>query len=174
MKSQLEIEFTFLAAFMPEEITDVEPIEIEDVYITPGTGASIIRLRRKGNRYELTKKTAVAKGDFSRHEEQTIELTRQEYDVLAVGGSLKISKNRYDVKINGFDTEVDVFTEDLEGLVAIDFEFKDNEAQDAFVEPDCCLVDVTQDKEMSAGYLAGKSYKDIEVWLRAKGYKAIT
>jgi CYTH domain-containing protein len=173
MNQHIEIELTFLAAYMPNEIAGVTPTEIEDIYVTAGTGTSIIRLRKQDNDYELTKKGIIDTGDFSKHTEETIHLTKQEYYTLGIGSQLKIIKKRYKTQINGFDAEVDVFAGRLDGLVTIDFEFDDIEVKDIFIKPDCCLVDVTQEKEISAGCLVSTSYDDMTPWLRTKGYEKI-
>lgn len=167
--TELEIERTFLAAHIPAEIKGVKPQILEDTYLTRGSGKSIIRIRKAGNYYELTKKISIG-NDHSTHDEQTIILTEEEYEVLRDVSELQIKKRRYTVNIEGDKAEVDVFDCKLTGLVLIDFEFSSEQERDAFKPPRCCLADVTQDKEISAGELVGKSYKDIGPWLQSKGY----
>jgi CYTH domain-containing protein len=68
---------------------------------------------------------------------------------------------------------VDVFQDELSGLVLVDFEFKEVTDKNNFEMPDFCLSDVTQDKFFAGGMLCGKKYSDIEVHLGELGYKKI-
>ena len=69
--------------------------------------------------------------------------------------------------------EIDVYQDDFEGLVFVDFEFKTREEKDAFVMPDFCLAETTQELFCAAGWLAGKKYSDIEPFLNTYGYKKV-
>ena len=82
-------------------------------------------------------------------------------------------KDRYNVVIEGFPAEVDVFQEELEGLVLIDFEFDTVEDQKKFVVPAICLADVTQEEFLAGGILSGKKYADIAQQLERLHYRAI-
>jgi len=68
---------------------------------------------------------------------------------------------------------VDVFQDDLVGLVLVDFEFKEVADKNNFDMPDFCLTDVTQDKYFAGGMLCGKKYTDIQDHLDELGYKNI-
>ena len=159
---ELELEYTFLARRMPVEIEGVSPKRLTDIYIPDSaTQHPRLRLRQKGNSYELTKKTPVNEGDASAQIESTIQLDVEEFEALAKVSQKRVVKDRYAVDINGFAAEVDVFRDNLEGLVVIDFEFDSEEERAAFVRPEICLADVTQEDFIAGGILAGKSYSDI-------------
>lgn len=68
---------------------------------------------------------------------------------------------------------MDVFQDDLVGLVLVDFEFKEVADKNNFDMPDFCLTDVTQDKYFAGGMLCGKKYTDIQDHLDELGYKNI-
>ena len=55
MTSELELELTFLAKELPREIKTVKPTRITDIYIPDIPDHSHLRLRQKGERYEITK-----------------------------------------------------------------------------------------------------------------------
>ena len=170
----VELEYTFLAKHLPEEIRGTAPKRLVDIYI-PDSNMSHprLRLRQKGDNYELTKKTPLESGDASAHAEITIPLDRQEFDAISTVSNKRVVKNRYAVDINGYPAEVDVFLEDLSGLVLIDFEFSSRSDQETFVAPSVCLADVTQEDFIAGGLLAGKSYKDISADLDRFNYTAI-
>ena len=84
-----------------------------------------------------------------------------------------VVKKRYFAKIEGHDAEVDVFLEDLAGLVLVDFEFSDAEEKNKFKMPKSLLADVTPEEFIAGGMLAGKKYEEIEGKLEEFGYKRI-
>lgn len=128
MSQQLERERTFLAKELPQEIKTTKPTRIVDIYIPDTPAHSHLRLRQNGKTYEITKKTSVAAGDASKHIEQTIPLTEEEFAALSHCSAKRVAKDRYRVVIDGTLAEIDIFVEDLAGLVLIDFEF-DTEAK---------------------------------------------
>jgi CYTH domain-containing protein len=107
------------------------------------------------------------------HHEYTIPLNIQEYEAIKSSSNKTVQKDRYEVSINGYRAEVDVFKGLLKGLVLIDFEFNSVEERDAFVVPPVCLVEVTQEEFIAGGLLGGKSYEEIEPKLAAFNYKPI-
>lgn len=170
----IEQELTFLVKALPKEIQGTKPIEMVDMYI-PKTGIShpVLRLRKQGDSYEITKKYPIDMTDVSTQYEHTIQLNKLEYNALKKAGGRLIEKHRYQVYINGYQAEVDVFKGKLEGLVLIDFEFATVDEKNAFLPPSVCLKNVTQEVWLAGGYLAGKAYKDIAANLEKHGYEPI-
>ena len=78
---ELELERTFLARELPEEIEGAEFVEIVDTYIPDGPGHAELRLRKKGDKYAMTKKTPMT-DDGSEMMEHTIVLNKAEYEAL--------------------------------------------------------------------------------------------
>lgn len=69
MNQELELELTFLAKELPTGIKETKPTRIVDVYIPDTPGHSHLRLRQKGDRYEITKKTpSIALADVAQEE----------------------------------------------------------------------------------------------------------
>lgn len=173
MNQELELELTFLAKELPKEISKLEPTRIIDVYIPDTPEQSHLRLRQKGEKYEITKKTPLSEGDASKQIEQTIPLTKEEFTTLVGCSKKRVAKDRYDININGKPGEVDVFVEDLAGLVLIDFEFDTVEEKANFRMPDIALADVTQEDFIAGDLLAGKKYDEIASKLNNFNYKRI-
>ncbi len=172
--SEIELEYTYLAAQLPEEIKGVMPKRLVDVYIPEVTHTHPhLRVRQKGNTYEITKKSPLNDGDSSVMVEQTIPLDSVEFEHLSKSSTVKIVKDRYNVTINNYPAEVDIFLEGLSGLVLIDFEFASVKDKQSFVAPDICFADVTQEGFLAGGLLAGKTYADIEDDLIRFGYEPI-
>lgn len=173
-QAEIELEFTYLADGLPIEIKGIDPKRLIDVYI-PETGVEhpTLRLRNKAGKLEITRKSPITEGDSSAQYEMTIPLSQQEYDALSNTSDRRVVKDRYEVCIDGYPAEVDVFQEKLKGLVLIDFEFDNEEKRNSFKAPLVCLADVTQEEFIAGGLLAGKGYDDIAERLKLFNYAAI-
>ena len=169
----IELERTFLAKELPK-LTDCKFKDMLDIYIPKAINHAPIRIRKNGDKYEMTKKQPLNEGDSSRLVEQTINLSEEEFDALEkeVAGR-RVYKRRYLFDFEGRIAEIDVFLKDLEGLVLVDFEFEKEEEKQAFVMPPFCLVDVTQEHFIAGGMLCGKGYSDLEPDLARFNYKKI-
>lgn len=169
----IELEKTYLAKYIPEEVKTARKIEIVDVYIPKSEKHPILRLRKRGDKYEMTKKSPVSEGDSSKHNEHTIALSEEEFEALNEVSGKRVEKTRYEYKKNGQKFEVDVFSGSLTGLVLVDVEFDSEEVKNAFVAPEFCLAEVTEEEFTVGGMLCGKAYEDIEEKLKSFGYKKI-
>lgn len=166
-----EFELTFLAKFLPNDLEKFPSKEIVDIYIPKEKEHPTIRLRKNGDVLELTKKEPVNGEDSSWQLEQTIHLTEEEYKVFAKLDGKKNSKIRYKYPYQNQTAEIDVFQDDLKGLVVVDFEFESKDAMKNFEMPDFCLADVTHEKFIAGGMVCGKKYQDLESELKRFNYK---
>src|SRR5690606_34511988 len=171
----LELEYTFLAKEIPQQVKDVRPQRLMDVYIPESdTDHARLRLRQKDDSYQITKKTRLNPDDASSQIESTIELDQKEFQALSSVSQKRIVKDRYLIDINGRSAEVDIFREKLAGLVLIDFEFSNEQDRATFTTPDICLADVTQEDFIAGGVLSGQSYTDIQDHLNRYNYQPLS
>jgi CYTH domain-containing protein len=171
---QEEFELTYLIKRLPDGFsTSLPSKEILDIYIPKSSEHAVLRLRKRGDAYEMTKKLPVVGKDSSHQTENTIPLTMEEFDDLSKIEGKRVRKIRYYYTENGIDFEIDVFKDALEGLVLVDIEFNSNKEKGTFVPPDWLLTEVTQEKAFAGGVLSGKSYADIEEKLSEYNYKPI-
>lgn len=175
---EIELERTFLVKELPSNMEGCDSVEILDIYIPKTAGHPILRIRKVGNIYQITKKAPTKGADSSEQYEKTIPLAEEEYKELASLEGKRLRKIRYycpwqDKNVKNNRVEIDVYLDDLEGLVAADFEFDSVEEKNNFVMPDFCLVDVTQVECIAAGWLTGRKYSDIEPYLNEVNYKKI-
>ena len=173
MNQELELELTYLAKEIPNEIQNIQSTRIVDLYIPDTVEHAHLRLRQKGEKYEITKKTPVKQGDSSEQIEQTIPLTKEEFEALATCSQKKVIKDRYKIKINNHLAEVDIFQEKLAGLVLIDFEFTSSVEKSSFKIPEIALADVTQEEFSAGRFLSGKSYNDLAEYLAKFDYQKL-
>lgn len=172
--SVIEIERTFLAKFLPEEMQNSSKKEIVDIYFPVDTPHTALRLRKNGNDYELTKKQPVSTKDFSKQIEQTVILNEFEFRQFAKLPGKKLRKTRYKYPLNGVTAEIDVFHDGLAGLVLVDIEFEEGSQYKTFEIPDFCLVEVTQEDFTAGHNLAGKLFQEIETDLHRFHYVRIS
>lgn len=169
----IELEKTYLAKHLPSDLKNCKYKEIIDIYIPRESEHPKLRIRKNGDKFEMTKKEPINESDASKQTEQTIFLTESEFNSLSKLRGKKVEKIRYYYPFNGRTAEIDVFQGKLKGLVLIDFEFEAEEDKTAFEMPDFCLADVTQEKFSAGGMLCGKSYKDIKEELKKYNYKKL-
>ena len=167
----IELEKTYLAKFIPGGLKDKK--EMLDIFIPKNSVHPILRIRKNGEQFEITKKYPVEDGDASKQHEFTIKLTKEEFEELSLIEGKRTEKHRYKLDHQGREAEVDIFQGKLKGLVLIDFEFKTEEEKEIFEMPDFCLAEVTQEEFLAGGMLCGKSYEEVEENLNRFGYKKI-
>jgi CYTH domain-containing protein len=170
----LELEKTYLVKYLPKGLESCERKEIIDVYLPKTSAHPLIRLRKNGEIYEITKKNHINPDDSSELVEDTILLSKEEYDDLfrQVDGK-RVHKIRYYYEYQGKRLEVDVFQDALLGLVLVDVEFPNASEKEKFVMPDFCLCEVTQEEFIAGGMVCGKTYEDLAPQLEKFGYKKI-
>ena len=169
----IELERTFLIKDIPAGLEDCVSKDMVDLYIPQGADHPHTRIRKNGDAYEFTKKKPVHDGDASQQLEQTVVLDSDEFQALQNADGARVEKTRYFYTEQGHTYEIDVFGGDLAGLVLVDIEFNDAESLQAFVMPDWCLADVTQEEFIAGGMLAGASYNDISQFLDSYNYSQI-
>ena len=170
MAYEVEYEKTYLAREIPAEVNGVDGVVLHDIMVPDTSRHPHLRLRHKGDKFTITKKVQLREGDSTEMSEETIPLEREEFEALEKCSTKQILKKRYEVVIDGYAAEVDIFGGALKGLVLIDFEFASKEEKDNFIPPTVCLADVSQEESTAGGYLAGKSYSDIKEFLDKYGY----
>ena len=178
--TEIEREYTFLVNELPRDLGDFPSIIIEDNFIPKESGHPILRIRRKGERYEITKKHPVdvaedgRSGDSSRQVEHTTPLSKAEYEVLNKCDGKRFKKRRVFYEAGGIKSDIDVYLDKLAGLVTADFEFENDEEMAKFEWPSFVGADVSQEKLIAGGMLAGKSYADIGGILQEEyGYEPV-
>jgi CYTH domain-containing protein len=172
--AELEIEISYLPKRLPDGLNEIQPVRITDIYLSDDIDLSNkLRLRQKGDKYELTKKINLAPDDLSRQQEYNVPLTKKEFDLLRAAGGREVVKDRYRLAVGKHILEIDVLRGGLEGFVMIEVEFSSVEERDAFVPPEYCGTNITQEDFIAGSYLAGKTVADIQHHLDRLGYRTI-
>ena len=160
----IEIEKTFLVRQLPNDLSKYKFQKIKQGYLSPSP--SPLRIRQKGNKFELTKKIPLSPGDFSSANEINILLTEYEFNKLWPLVEKSLEKTRYIIPLeNNLIAELDVFEKELDGLYFVEVEFKSQLQMESFNPLDWFGRDVTQEDFSANVFLAGKSYSEIKRYL---------
>lgn len=160
----LEIEKSFLVKKIPANLSSYKSIRIKQGYIS--TTISPLRIRQKGDKFEITKKIPLKNGDFSQVEEINIPLTKLEFDKLWNLAEKYLEKTRYLIPLkNNLVAELDIFEGKLKGLAFVEVEFSSENEMDLFKQPDWFGKDVTQENFSANAFLADKTFFDIQQFL---------
>jgi CYTH domain-containing protein len=170
---EIELERTFLVKSIPPECKNVEGLDLLDIYLPTSAVHPVLRIRQRGNKMVITKKQILNGTDSSEMSEDTIPLSNEEYEEMTQLKGKRLHKKRHTFKQKNNTVDIDVYLDDLAGLVVADFEFENIDEKNAFVAPAWCLADVTQEKFIAGGLLAGKKYENIESELSKFSYKKI-
>jgi CYTH domain-containing protein len=98
----------------------------------------------------------------------SIDLTRNEFCVLAQLPAKRLSKIRYSVPPFG----IDVFEGFLKGLLMAEAEFDSEVEAEALIVPDFICCEVSGDDRFTGGKLICASQQDIRSWLLDYGIRA--
>jgi CYTH domain-containing protein len=94
-------------------------------------------------------------------------LTEGEFRVFSQLPAKKLSKTRYSVPPFG----IDVFEDELKGLILAEAEFDSAAGARALILPSFILREVSTDNRFTGGQLARASRHDILIWLSEYGIK---
>jgi len=139
---KMEIEKKFIPDKLPDNLNGYSFREMLQGYLNTDPA---VRIRRENDEYYLTCK---GKGLMAR-EEYNFPLTKEAFDHLLpkCDGRL-IRKTRYLIPMkdtSGLTAELDIFHEDLSGLIMLEVEFKTLEEAESFQAPTWFGKDVTED-----------------------------
>lgn len=157
----IEIEKTFLVKQIPKNLSSYKSFKIKQGYLSSTHPA--LRIRQKGDQFELTKKIPLKSSDFSTVEEINIPLTKNEFNKLWPLTEKKLQKTRYLIPLlNNLTAELDVFEQELTGLFWVEVEFHSIEEMNHFQKPDWFDKDITQEDFSANSFLAGKNFSQIK------------
>jgi adenylate cyclase len=156
----MEYELRFLAKVLPADLKEHKSKELIDLYIPEKAKYPRMRIRQSGSKLEITKKVTI-NGDLSAQEEHNIALNKTEFEALMLIPGKKVHKTRYYYPVGRHKAEINIFKGALEGLITIEFEFTSATEMKNFTAPSFCGTNITQEKFISGGMLAGKKIVDI-------------
>ena len=150
----MEIERKYLVKTLPENLENYECKQIAQGYLCT---SPVVRIRRSNDTYYLTYK---GEGLMVR-EEYNLPLTKEAYTLVLLDlmlpkiDGLLIAKKRYLIPLNEkLTAELDVFEQELSGLLLVEVEFDTVEEANSFVPPAWFGEDVTNSGKYHNSYMS--------------------
>lgn len=144
----MEIERKFTISKLPDNLSAYPYRHIEQGYLST---SPVVRIRREDEEYYLTYKGS---GMMVRTE-YNLPLTKEAYEHMKPkADGIIIAKKRYIIPFSKYTIELDVFEDDLAGLIIAEVEFPTTEEAENFCPPEWFEKDVTFDKQYHNSYLA--------------------
>ena len=148
----VERESKFLVSSLEDvPFSEADGVKINQGYLYIGENGDELRVRQKGEKYYLTRKSG---SGLVRSEEEE-EIDAGEFEILyQQTEGLRVEKTRHVVDYGDFQIEVDVFEGGLDGLITAEVEFDDEAKALGFVAPEWLGEDVTESGKYSNQRLA--------------------
>jgi|SRR5215211_7761303 len=152
--SGVEIERKFVVDEAPEELEPNGSSHIRQGYLAIGEDGAEVRLRDRDGERTLTAK----QGRGRVRAEEEIELDEDAFERLwPLTEGARLEKRRHLIPADADLTiEIDVYANDLEGLVIAEIEFPSEDAAAGFRGPDWLGAEVTDDPRFKAQALAAR------------------
>lgn len=154
----MEIERKFLVDSLPPKLSDAESALIVQIYLTEcgeATERRIRRVVRNGREaHFLTEKS----GKGMIREENEARISRAEFEALRASAISKpVIKKRHFMPLNEeLTAEIDVYEEDLSGLITVEVEFPTSEKASSFLPPTWFGAEITNNGRYKNRSLAEK------------------
>lgn len=155
----MEIERKFLLKVAPEKIVQsITPTAIKQGYIVCEQEREL-RIRKRDTQFTLTQKS----GNGLIREENETTISADAFTILwPFTEDRQISKLRYTFDYNGQECELDIYRGKLEGLLVMEAEFSNEAEAVAFIPPEYCVKEITEDKTFKNANLARLSNRPVE------------
>lgn len=159
--NSLEVESTYLVKSLPNNLESYPHEHILQGYITQAEAN--LRLRKKGDKFELTKKWPEKPGDYSRLNESTIYLTEEEFNKFWPLSVKSYERTRYYIPLDGgLTAELDIYHGSFEGFALVEVEFVNEKQRKEFTVPDWFGDDITQFDFFSTMYVKAFTWAEMK------------
>jgi len=135
-----EIERVYLAKALPKDLSKSQSVMIKVGDFHNPTRIDALRIRQKGDKYEIIKKEGESLLNRTEH---VIFITKEEFDILWEGVQWSNEKVRIIYDFNGTLCEIDFYQGELEGYCRVEVEFKDKIEAESFKSPDWFGPEIT-------------------------------
>jgi adenylate cyclase len=151
--NNIEIERKYVITEIPFDIAQYPHKDILQGYIFKSK-EGVVRLRKKGSEYYLTVKSDFEGSNIIRNEVET-KITAEIFDKLWVTTEGKrLEKTRYEIPLEDKVIELDIYYNNLKGLITVEVEFNNIDEYNSFIPPKWFGRDVSEDSRYGNGNLA--------------------
>ncbi len=163
-KNTLELELAWLIKSLPKDYLKFKNTNIRQAYIESlDSKIKDIRIREKDGEFTYTVKYFVKSSKETGYtREENKKISKEEFSSLWNKTKKKIKKIRYFYPLsNGLTAEIDIYKDNLEGLIVVEVEFLSISAYQEFKVPDWFGKEVTDSKGIYPPVIADMSIEEV-------------
>lgn len=162
----MRIEATYLCKELPKNFANLRHEKIEQGYLSNRSDPA--RFRKKGSAHSITRKIIVTPKDYSFRDYVSVEIYKEEFEKIwpLMIKTLKKTRYYFNQEMGAPEIRIDVFEDDLKGLVLIELIFESESDMRDFQKPEWFGAEITDTSELTNPAIAGKKYKDIEPMIK--------
>lgn len=163
--TEIELELAWLVDKIPKDLYSHKSFEIRQGYLENSDPAvKDIRVREKGGNYTKTIKYPIQNPlETGYSKEVTTKLTKEEFERLWESTDNKIWKKRYIYPLpNNLTAEIDVYQNNLAGLIVAEVEFPSINAYKKFEKPLWFGKEVTDSKGIYPPVIANMGFPEVQ------------
>jgi CYTH domain-containing protein len=163
--AKIEVERRFLLSNTPDDLNEESYLRIIDRYITD----TRLRLRRVESpageilALKFGQKYRSPDQDFLSRTMTTLYLNQVEYETLASLNCSTLTKRRYPYIYIGSDVSIDIFDDDLDGLVLLEIQSTDEVDINSIPFPPYAIREVTAEPFFTGGELAQLTKEEFQI-----------
>jgi len=129
----IERERVYLLKQIPPDIAQHKQIKIIVGDLSDSNDFDLLKVRQKGDHYELIKKEFIGPGETK---ENVIHINETEFNNILRSAVRRHAKIRVFYPLDKYLCEIDFYQDELNGYVRAEVEFENNEDYQSFVAPD--------------------------------------
>ncbi len=128
----IERERVFLLKELPKDLLEFKHIDIKIGDVTSSNDVNVLKIRQKGDTYEIIKKEYISDQE---KREYSVPLNEEEFKLLFPVTKRRHSKKRFFYPLDTYVCEVDIYLEEMEGYARAEVEFDNVDELKAFNPP---------------------------------------
>lgn len=175
VKDEIELELAWLVKSLPKDYKRYKSANIKQAYLQSSESCiKDIRAREKDGVYTLTEKRFIKSPQETGYtQELTKKLRKEEFLNFWKKSKKRIRKVRYYYPLdNDLVAEIDIYKNNLEGLIVVEVEFPTIPAYKKFVAPGWFGKEVTDSKGIYPPHIANMKLEEIDKINKAYNQKS--
>ena len=128
----IERERVFLLKELPKDLLEFKHIDIKIGDVTSSNDINVLKIRQKGDKYEIIKKEYISEQE---KKEYVVPLNEEEFGLLFPVTKRRHSKKRFFYRLDKYVCEIDIYLEEMEGYARAEVEFDNIDELKAFNPP---------------------------------------
>ena len=163
---QEEIEKIYLIKKLPADLDKNQKEIIRGGNFFDPNAVDSLRIRQKGEQYELTKKDGKSAQQRTEH---TIHIKKEEFEMIWPTAQWKYEKERYLYPLGKQTAEIDIYLGNLKGYARVEVEFATEQEAKTFTPPDWFGPEITDWNHAIHSDIDHISFSDMQKRYQEKG-----